>query len=167
MTFKNDTNGTKVLNWWRNACLDWCYARHEDGKFGDQKYLDDWTKRFEGIHVLQNLGGGVAPWNVQQYDLKSKNFHLIFYHFHNYKLLENNKVELGKYKVNKDNIEILYKPYTKHLDKISKYLAKIDKENDFNGIVKKEFHWKDPLTKMKRYMKGTYNIFSKNRLLGE
>lgn len=83
MTFKNDKEGMKVLNWWRNACLDWCYARHEDGKFGDQKYLDDWIERFKGIvHVLKNRGGGVAPWNVQQYDLTDKNCKLVFYHFH-------------------------------------------------------------------------------------
>jgi len=95
MTFKNTENGLKVLNWWRNACLDWCYARVEDGKFGDQKYLDDWTTRFVGVHELQHLGGGVAPWNMQQYEFKiSKEcilgteiatgveFNLVFFHFH-------------------------------------------------------------------------------------
>ncbi|MFH1827610.1 MAG: glycosyl transferase [bacterium] len=95
ITFKNNKEGLNVLTWWRKACLQWCYARFEDNKFGDQKYLDDWPKRFKGIHILQHLGGGVAPWNVQQYEFaRIKNqivgrdkitrrvFTLIFYHFH-------------------------------------------------------------------------------------
>lgn len=95
MSFKNTTNGLSVLNWWRSECLKWCYDRFEDGKYGDQKYLDDWPTRFTGIHVLQHLGGGMAPWNMQQYEIKFKNnvitgrelvsqneFLVIFFHFH-------------------------------------------------------------------------------------
>jgi len=168
MTFKSNNNGMKVLNWWRDSCNDWCYARHEDGKFGDQKYLDDWTTRFEGIHVLENLGGGVAPWNIQQYNLKDEEFNLVFYHFHNYKFQENGKVELSSYKLNKNDIEILYKPYTKHLEKITMELKIFDKINDYNGIVKKRlFHWKDPIRILKRKIKRTYNIFNKIDLMEE
>ena len=167
MTFKNDQRGFKVLNWWRNACNEWCFARFENGKFGDQKYLDDWTTRFEGIHELQHLGGGVAPWNVQQYDLSNNKFELIFYHFHNYKIFDNEKVELGIYKLSKYVIDTLYKPYSKHLDKITQELKLIDKVNDYNGIIKKEkLDWKTPLRLLKRKLKGTYNIFNKEYLAG-
>jgi hypothetical protein len=110
MTFKNDDSGLTVLDWWRKACIAWCYARLEDGKFGDQKYLDDWPARFKGIHVLKNPGGGVAPWNVQQYDLTQKKCELVFYHFHNVKFLQDNKVDLGYYRLRKKDLAILYKP---------------------------------------------------------
>ena len=93
--FKNDKRARNVLQWWREACLEWCYNRQEDGKYGDQKYLDDWCVRFEGIHELQHLGGGVAPWNMQQYTFVSnkgrvygienrtkKTFNIVFYHYH-------------------------------------------------------------------------------------
>ncbi len=72
MYFENTEGGMNVLKWWRARCLEWCFNRFEDGKFGDQKYLDDWTSRFSGVHVLKHLGGGLAPWNVQQYNFINK-----------------------------------------------------------------------------------------------
>jgi|CXWJ01.1.fsa_nt_gi hypothetical protein len=130
VTFKNNTVGLKVLNWWRNACIEWCYARNEDGKFGDQKYLDDWTTRFEGVHVLKNLGGGLAPWNVQQYKFKLQNgkltgvniatgekFNPLFYHFHDLKLFSNKSVQLTGiiYNLSADVKNLFYQPYIKKL----------------------------------------------------
>lgn len=164
MTFKNNANGMKVLNWWRNACNNWCYARFEDGKFGDQKYLDDWTTRFDGIHVLENLGGGVAPWNIQQYNLYDSNFTLIFYHFHNLKFLMNNKIELGNYRLDKHNLKFLYTPYLQELEQISLRLP--DKSYDYNGIGKQNLTWKTPFQIIKRLLNSSYNIYSKPKLLG-
>ena len=167
MTFKNDENGMKVLNWWRDACNEWCYARFEDGKFGDQKYLDDWTTRFDGVHVLKNLGGGVAPWNIQQYDLSKKEFELVFYHFHNFKFLEGERVEFGTYKLDKNDLDILYIPYIKHLLEIEKNVKKIDGGYDYHGTIKsKSLHWKDPLRKIKRKLLGTYNNYKIKEIIG-
>ena len=45
--------GETVRKWWEERCIEWCFARFENGKFGDQKYLDDWLERFpEQVHVL-------------------------------------------------------------------------------------------------------------------
>jgi len=136
VSFKNDENGMKALNWWVDSCIDWCYARIEDGKFGDQKYLDDWTQRFTGVHVLKHLGGGVAPWNVQQYDLKIKNnqkyiqeknkkecYPIVFYHFHNLKV--DNKGYFSRdsyayYSIDDAFKKELYLPYMKKLSENSK-----------------------------------------------
>jgi len=129
VTFRNDERGRKVLNWWRDACLDWCYSRFEDGKFGDQKYLDDWPDRFEGVHVLRHLGGGVAPWNMQQYLFKEvrgvlkgeelltgQMFDVIFFHFHSLMFVTPDYFSPRPfYKRNDSVISLLYNPYVKEI----------------------------------------------------
>ncbi len=140
MTFKNTTEGMEVLNWWVNACLEWCFNRCEDNKFGDQKYLDDWAERFMGVHVLQHLGGGVAPWNIQQYsfDGKSKDIlvkdlstnattTLVFYHYHGFSYCSNNSYKLSpeNYSIGKMEIRQIYKPYVKALSVAEKKIAEL------------------------------------------
>jgi SAM-dependent methyltransferase len=89
VTFRRDERGLVVLDWWRERCIEWCYARVEDGKFGDQKYLDDWPQRFQGVHVLRHPGGGLAPWNVPRHRLRNDGGSisvdgepLVFFHAH-------------------------------------------------------------------------------------
>jgi hypothetical protein len=130
MYFKNDERGMIALQWWRERCLEWCYARLEDGKFGDQKYLDDWLERFQGVHVLQHQGGGVAPWNLQQFIFFNKNNKLfirdkingaeeplVFFHFHGLKFYENEMVSCSGtlYEMDKRVKELVYFPYIQKL----------------------------------------------------
>ena len=63
VTLRRDANGQGALDWWRERCLEWCHARVEPGRFGDQKYLDEWPARFGGVTVSRNEGAGLAPWN--------------------------------------------------------------------------------------------------------
>jgi len=93
LTFRRDERGLETLTWWHDRCIEWCYHRFEDGKLGDQKYLDDWPERFEGVHVLQHPGGGLAPWNVANYELRNgggsvlvDDQPLVFYHYHSLRL---------------------------------------------------------------------------------
>lgn len=142
VTFKNDFNGMKVLKWWREACIDWCYDRMEDGKFGDQKYLDDWTTKFEGVHELQHLGGGIAPWNVQQYSFELKNdqiigkelssgrkFEVVFYHFHALKLFNDDMAMLTikEYALTENVKKMIYGPYLRLLKDVRLKIVSADK----------------------------------------
>lgn len=98
-SFRRDEQGLACLTRWREQCLEWCYYRLEDGKMGDQKYLDEWPGRYSNCHILMHPGAGIAPWNYAQYrfgkDLYGRitveGEPLIFYHFHQFQLLENGK----------------------------------------------------------------------------
>ena len=157
LTFKNTERGMKVLSWWRERCLEWCYNRMEDGKFGDQKYLDDWTTRFEGVHELQHLGGGVAPWNMQQYvfkkqDIRSKkqeiigmeittgkDFPLVFFHFHNlicWGYGQQKEFHLRHYEMPKSVRELIYKPYMQAQRVAYDEMRKVDAHID--GVATKQ-----------------------------
>lgn len=92
LSFRRDVNGLACLEWWRERCIEWCHAWYEEGKFGDQLYLDEWPTRFQGVVVLQNKGGGLAPWNLAQYTVRAANDgisidedELIFFHFHGFR----------------------------------------------------------------------------------
>ena len=165
MTFKNTISGIVALEWWRDQCINWCYNKFEDGKFGDQKYLDDWPVRFKEVHISKNLGAGIAPWNVQQYDWSTSKINLIFYHFHNFKIYENNFVDLGNFKLNKLDINLFYKPYTMHLLELSNRLSIITDNTKFHSSpFYFSFNLSNLLLFLKRKIKGVYNIYNINKL---
>jgi len=138
MVFKNNPNGLAILDWWRSSCLEWCFDRLENGRFGDQKYLDDWTTRFKGVHELQNLGGGVAPWNVQQYDFSINDnkifgrtkktgdvWPLVFYHFHSFCLISPTKyLAARRYDISKNVQALINEPYFKALQNSIDFVEK-------------------------------------------
>lgn len=94
MFFRNDKMGIEALTWWKQACLDWCYQRFEGDKYADQKYLDKFPILFRSVHVIKNLGAGVAPWNMHKYEYvqngilyKNKKYRIIFTHMHGVKFI--------------------------------------------------------------------------------
>lgn len=94
LSFRRDENGVNALRWWRDKCNEWCYDRVEEGRFADQKYLDDWPIRFKNLIILKHKGANLAPWNIENYKIlfqKDRIFvddqPLVFYHFHGFKRL--------------------------------------------------------------------------------
>ncbi len=61
--FRNDDNGRQALQWWKEQCVAWCSAKAVDGKFGDQKYLDQIPTLFANVKISTHLGINAAPWN--------------------------------------------------------------------------------------------------------
>jgi hypothetical protein len=93
LTFRRSEAGLAALQWWHERCIEWCYFRWEDGKLGDQKYLDEFPRLFDGVRVLEHPGGGLAPWNVSAHRLDGRDGDvqvdgrpLVFYHHHSLRL---------------------------------------------------------------------------------
>lgn len=109
MTFTRE-GGEKVRKWWEERCIEWCYARFEDGKFGDQKYLDDWPERFSlDVHVLNQKNLLLAPWNASIFPYSKS----LIYHFHGLRILERNKLLTHfNYCIPNMTLEKIYTPYT-------------------------------------------------------
>ena len=137
MYFKNDDMGMEVLEWWRRKCEEWCFGYMDNGRYGDQKYLDDWESRFsEAVEVCSDIGCGVAPWNCQQYDFidKDNSYYvkdkiskvsrsLIFFHFHGMTKLKDGDWIMSGYKLD-DNIRNIYRDYIKRLENIEEHFDK-------------------------------------------
>lgn len=149
ITFKNTDEGMTVLNWWAGACLKWCYARYEDGKMGDQKYLDSWPYMFNGVYISKNINAGIAPWNAM--DLKSETAieNIIFYHFHDLQYISDGSWFVGGYDLPQIIIDKIYRPYIKLLKSISGENNIIDSLNTKN---KSTFHMLTPKYKLGIYI---------------
>ena len=146
--FDQSKNSRECLSWWKEKCLEWCYHLYEPERMGDQKYLEKFPQLFKGVHELQHLGGGVAPWNIGQYKListidNSRNktirlmtirpeygyskenqaFDLIFYHFQNIRYLGKNHVNISSGTSDETLKNKVYIPYLREIEKIRKELA--------------------------------------------
>lgn len=172
MYFRNNPEGREVLQWWRDRCIEWCYARVEDGKFGDQKYLDDWTIRFPSVHELVHEGGGIAPWNCQQYRLTGdiedkiltnletgKAWPLVFFHFHGVKLFEGLRMVCAprSYSLKRDVREI-YADYRLRLIRKGEELARVFPGQDFHGMGTQSRYFRE------KYLVGHYSWLKRNVL---
>lgn len=125
MAFKHDNNSLACLEWWRERCIEWCYAKYENGQIGDQAYLNDWPNRFNNVKVCKNEGISAAPWNIAKYRIKLdinsqilvSRKPLICFHFHALKFSNSFFAFAGTDKINikTSELTLIYKPYIKDL----------------------------------------------------
>ena len=134
-TFLNIPESLKVLEYWRNRCLE-TVKRCDDGvHYGDQKYLEELVDNFDCVHVCEHLGAGIAPWNIYSYRSTSNNkeelfyipdkkvIQIVFYHFQSIAYIFNNVVDVSLFKsVDMKIVDMLYFPYLKELNKKKKTL---------------------------------------------
>lgn len=144
MPFVHNEQGMKILIWWYHRCLECCSLEQS---CGDQRYLNDWTVRFDGVHVLRHPGGGIAPWNVSDYTFTEDNgilslapansavtqkYPVIFYHFHAFKLYDKNVVRLSDYPIPDTAVSTIYKQYIRALDAVTRKYHLNESDADFH-----------------------------------
>lgn len=147
-TFVNDMNGYAVLSWWAERCLEWCFYTVPGTTewYGDQKYLNVFPEKFDGVMICDHYGVGMAPWNINLVDYAGiKNgipwikvkatgdiYPIVIYHFENVAYLTEHILHASSRTRSKDLHRVVYDPYIRQLinnRKIveSKYNIKLSK----------------------------------------
>lgn len=130
-SFLNNKDGKDLLEKWRIQCLEEC--SWEGG--GDQLYISDWGIKYDCVYEYQNLGAGVAPWNLANYRLKDvdniwyvfgqrRRYQLVFYHFQNIQYSDDGRINVNVIAVpdggliSKQTVRKIYYPYLKKIELI-------------------------------------------------
>jgi hypothetical protein len=132
LTFRRDERAVETLRWWHDRCIEWCYSKPDGGRFGDQKYLDEWPGRFDGVHVVRRRGAGVAPWNLLGAEIRKEpdgqvridGDPLVFFHYHGLTVRADGRHDLHPtaYSVTPEQRTVLYAPY---LEALGRQLARV------------------------------------------
>ncbi|WP_078555032.1 hypothetical protein [Bacillus alkalicellulosilyticus] len=140
--FKNDKYGLQSVTWWHRRCLEYCGDIEKDGKFGDQKYLDQIPEKYPYVKVSSNAGVDAAPWNCvynNQFKVTKKkdrvfieSDRLIVFHFACLSILNKDEFDLWslhKLAIDKIILNEIYHPYLKTLREGITTISKIKNIN--------------------------------------
>jgi hypothetical protein len=155
ITFTRD-QGEIVRKWWEDKCLIWCYAKCEDGKFGDQKYLEGFVEIFpNNVHVAKELSCFMAPWNATRFSYLDA----ILWHFHGLRIIKlfgSLRVYLGDYFLPNNVIQKVYLDYLEDV----KFGLNLMNRHGIETPIQSEFNNREIL----KYLLSKY-LFMKNIFL--
>lgn len=112
---KNTAAGRSCIARWAQRTRKWCFARNEDGKFGDQAYLDGFPEDYPGkVCIIQNLGVNLGPWSIGNFEITERNGkvfvnddQLVAYHYHEFR----DANHLTNWKLRNEDRNLIYAPY--------------------------------------------------------
>ena len=152
ISFKNNKNGRKSLNWWKEQCLKWCFNTTVTGQFGDQKYLNEMIELFKEVCIINVPGVNIAPWNDEKYEYKMVNEKLfindnplILYHYCGFRVHDKTSCILM---FGDECSPIIHHPYMKAIKESILFVEGID--SNFNGKF------------IEKRNEGKFKIFSLN-----
>jgi Nucleotide-diphospho-sugar transferase len=118
---------------WRAQVIEHCGLDVENGYVGDQGYLVEWPKLYPNLRVMQNIGGGVAPWNIGQYRIGRNgrgptvdHQEIVFFHYHALKTLADPTFGFVAvqpaygYEMTRVMHDLVFRPYVKQLRKVTR-----------------------------------------------
>lgn len=175
--FKKSPGGVRCAQWWAESCLEWCHDRLENGKFADQKYLENFENIADSVHVIKDIGLNAAPWNVSGRRFTKStdgifvdDIPLVLYHFAKVKRIEpwcigtrvKQQAVIGAKHLN----SIVYREYARRLEEVthkfclpSEWL--FNRKNQRHGAKYKSFEQDDNpniLQVFARCLRGEYAI---------
>ena len=99
------------MDWWTEKCCEWCHytVPSVDQWYGDQKYLNEFPKLFDGVYICDDYGVGLGPWNDNRMELKSVSksgvliidkhsfleYQLVIYHFASVRFLNDHLIKVS------------------------------------------------------------------------
>jgi len=137
-TFTNHPESRRLLSWWKDRVVENCEYNKRKGSGGDQKYLEQFPGMSEGVGILENEGGGVAPWNLSRYQstqttrpradaasalmLRNREtgaeFPLVFYHYQNLKYLGRRLANIRVGRADPRLKKTIYLPYLREVERV-------------------------------------------------
>jgi hypothetical protein len=136
LSFRNNAEGLRCLQWWRQRCLEWCFDHVEPDRYADQKYLDRFPGLFDAVRVIRHKGANVAAWNLRNYRLHETggailvdDQPLLFYHFQGFRRAAPGVVDPGvrQYglRVSRFMERRLFRPYIQELIKARAHISRL------------------------------------------
>lgn len=162
--FKNDPRAHEILEFWTKE--NFKYSAEKPYTFPGQTCLDQWPSKFAGVKIIEQLGAGTAPWNIQQYKVVTDprgvaigGQPLVFYHFHEFCWYTDGDFELGGYPLSSDVVNLIYTPYIEELAKIEKWLLAQFPNFHFKKVISKPSTLKGHIKSFLRKVRGRYNVY--------
>ncbi|WP_099362899.1 glycosyltransferase [Fredinandcohnia onubensis] len=109
---------------WKKDCVNWCFDVVEDGRWADQKYLDQWIHHFPTGKVIETPHTTAGPWNVKESLHADK---LFAYHYSGFVILNQIEFDLcNTNTLNENMINSIYSPYVKAVKEEMEKIKSVD-----------------------------------------
>ena len=162
-------NSRLCIRDWRKECVNWCYLKYENGRFGDQLYMNAWPEKYTGVYEIPDKGVNVGSWSLSNWKVSKKEgiFYideslLVCYHYHRIKFyIDGNTVKPLPIYIFHDE---LYQAYTAMLQYAWDKMHAIEKNWPYGFIEKPGILrlWKQRVTRLVRKIKGTQTVAGEN-----